>query len=101
MNRFVVGLSALPHLPQDLQPALAQTAQRTGVAFAFGSLGLVIRLGPGAELSTAVAPQVNGMAQVPVAVPPDFGPPDLPADKTHRRRPGHALQALGLRILPS
>jgi hypothetical protein len=47
---FVVGLPALPHLPEDLQPPLPQSAQRAGVALAFLALPPVVGPGPGAEL---------------------------------------------------
>src|SRR5204862_5770281 len=99
VSGFVVSLAALSHPPDDLQPALAQAAQRAGVTFAFASLGLVIGLGPSTELAAAVGPQMYGVAQVPVAVPADFGPVHLAAFKAYRGRPRHALQALRIRIL--
>jgi hypothetical protein len=101
MAGFVVAGAALPHLPQDLQPPLAQAAQRAGVALALFPLRQVIRLRPRAHLAAAIAPQMHRVAQVPVAVPPDARLPDLPALKTHRRRPRHALQRLRLGILPA
>src|SRR6266516_1188729 len=69
------------------------------MALAFVSLRPVIGLGPRAELAAAIAPQMNGVAQVAVAMPADFGFADLAALKTHRSGPRHALQPLGLGIL--
>lgn len=74
-------------------------AQRTGVALAFVSLRPVVGSGPGAKLSAAVGPQMHRVAQVPVAMPANLGPPYFPAFETHRSRPGHTLQALRLRVL--
>jgi hypothetical protein len=94
MEVFVVDLTALPHLPQDLQPPLSETPQRAGVAFAFGSVRLIIRRRPIAELATAVSPQVHDVPQTTVAVPANLRPPNLPAFKTDRRCARQALQAL-------
>src|SRR5580765_6611832 len=95
---FVVRLTTLPHLPQDLEPALAQTAQRAGMALAFVWLRPVIGRGPRAELAAAIAPGMDRVAQVAVAMPADLGFVDLSALKTHRGRPRHAWQRLGVRV---
>ena len=64
-----------PHLPQDFQPPLGQTTQRAGMALARLPLGRVIGGRPRAGLPTAVGPEMDGVPQMPVAVPPDFHPP--------------------------
>ena len=69
------------------------------MALTFLSLPLVVGSGPDAKLSAAVGPQMHRVAQVPVAMPADFGPPYLPAFETHRGRPRHTLQALRIRVL--
>src|SRR5690348_9554255 len=53
---LIVGLLLPPHLEQDLEPPLAQAPQRLGVAHPLLAFFLVVRLGPGALQTTAVAP---------------------------------------------
>src|SRR6478735_7420795 len=62
------------------------------MGLAFGPVCLVISLRPRTHLPAAIGPQMDGVSEVPVTMPPDLGPPDLPARKTHRGRPRHALQ---------
>src|SRR5579872_270673 len=57
----------LPHLPGDLEPALAQASDGGGVVHAVGPLLLVIRLGPDAGLAGQVGPEVDRRAQRLVA----------------------------------
>ena len=52
----IVRRAGLPHLPNDLQPPLAQSAQRAGVTFSFGPQGGVIRPGPRTEVAAQVGP---------------------------------------------
>src|SRR5262245_16265437 len=66
---FVVGLPVLPEAPEDLNPALTQTAQCARVAVAFGSLVLVVGVGPGTGQPAAVGPQMDRGAQHLVAGP--------------------------------
>ena len=46
MEFGVVAVAGLPHFPEDLEPALAEAAQRAGMGFAAGAKGLVIDRGP-------------------------------------------------------
>ena len=60
-------------LPQDLQPALPQAAEGTGVALTFVAFLLVISLRPrtfGPTVPAEVSPQVNRVTQDFVARPP-------------------------------
>ncbi len=50
MQLRVVRLFRLPHLPEDFQPALAETTQSTGMALAFVTVGAIISLRPDAGL---------------------------------------------------
>src|SRR3989442_2183948 len=56
---FVVGLAGLPHFPEDLQPALAEAAERTGVTHAVFPLVLVVGIRPNALGATEVGPEVD------------------------------------------
>src|SRR5262245_56780712 len=98
VKRFVVRLAAVPYLPEDLQPALTQTTQRAGMAFAFLPLRLVVSLCPGTKLPTAITPQMHRVAQVTVTMPADFSASGLPADITDGRGSCQALQRLGVGI---
>ena len=71
VERFVVGLAGLPHLPEDFEPTLAQAAQRAGVTLAFGAMGLVVGLRPGAGFAAVIGPLVDGAAQSQIAAMPE------------------------------
>ena len=53
VERFVVGRTGLPHLPEDFEPMLPEAAQGAGVALAFGTMGAVVGLSPRASLAAA------------------------------------------------
>lgn len=55
---LVVGHAVVPHLPEDLEPPLAQAPQGRGVALALLSLVLVVGLGPGALVPAVVAQEL-------------------------------------------
>src|SRR5437763_1650332 len=73
---------------------MPKATQRAGVGFAFLALGLVVDARPFAHRQCAGAPEVNGMAQVRAAGPPQFDDVHLPALVADRRSPGVALQSL-------
>ena len=56
MEFGIVSSAGLPHLPEDFQPPLAQTAQCAGVALASFAKRFVIHGGPRAALPTQVGP---------------------------------------------
>lgn len=60
VKRFVIAGARLPHFPEDFEPALAETAQRAGVALAFGAMGLVVGLCPRAGLAAVIGPLMDG-----------------------------------------
>ena len=49
---LVVGRTCLPHLEEDLQPALTKTAQGAGMALTLLPMGSVVFLGPLTGLAT-------------------------------------------------
>src|SRR5262245_25950386 len=81
----VVRRSVANHSSDDFQPTMSQTAQRTGMALSFISVGLVIGRCPGAIMAAEVRPQVQSGPQPMNASPPDLHPFDLPAFEGHRR----------------
>ena len=78
MERFVVRGAVLPHLPEDFEPTLAQAAQGAGMALAFGAMGLVVGLRPGAGFATVIGPLVHGAAQGQIASMSQAMTQDLP-----------------------
>ena len=64
---LIVAGAGLPHLPEDFQPALPETAQGAGVGLALGAMGLVVGFGPRAAFAAEVGPQVHGGPQRVVA----------------------------------
>ena len=91
-----VAGSILPHPPKDFQPFLTQATQSECVAFAFGSMGMVVRLSPGTLASTQVGPKVYGCPQETVASLTHAGFLNLTTLKTHRGCSGLALQTLSV-----
>lgn len=55
----VVARAALPHPPEDLEPALAQAAQRAGMGLTAIARGFVIDLRPRAMLPAQVRPEMD------------------------------------------
>ena len=92
----VVARAGLPHFPEDLQPALAEAAQRTGVAFAALAQRLVIDRRPRDEVARLLSAQRCTACRRLVAVPPQMDFVDLPGLVADRRRAGQALRALGI-----
>lgn len=90
----VVAGVCLPHLPDDLDPPLAQAAQGLGVAFAFLSQGVVVGLGPYAVLGALVREEVHRVTQAAVACATDVGLFDFAALKAHGGGACDALQSL-------
>ena len=97
MEIGIVGLVGAEHFPNDFEPALAQTSERTGMAFAFGAFLLVIHGRPGARLPATVGPEMNDGAEVFVAMPAQVDFVDLAGLETDRRRARNALEGLGIR----
>ena len=91
---WIVGRACLPHFPEDLQPSLAQTAQGAGVTLAFVAVRLVVLLSPGNFAPTEVGPEVDGGAQMFVAVPTDVDFEDLTGLKADWSGSRQALQTL-------
>ena len=90
----VVGSARLPHLPDDFQPALAQAAQRLGVAFAAFAQGVVIGRRPGALGAALVGKKMHGVAQALVAGAAQIDFVELPGLVADRRCASVALEAL-------
>ena len=61
VQSFLVGPAGLDHLPEDPQPTLSQTAQRTGMALALLALASVVRRRPRTLAAAEVA--VAGLMQ--------------------------------------
>ena len=93
---FVVGGSRLPHLPEDLQPALTKAAQRHRVGLSFGPMGLVVGLRPCTASTAQIGPQVDRSAQRIVAGVTHFLPTASTRLDGEWSGSGIALQALGL-----
>ena len=88
----VVRTMGLPHLPEDLEPTLPQTAKRTGVGLTFVAFLAVVRFRLGTCGPAEVGPQVYRVTQRFLAGPSKTHPFDLPTFKAHRGRAGVALQ---------
>lgn len=94
VKRFVIAGARLPHFPEDFEPALAETAQRAGVALAFGAMGLVVGLCPRAGLAAVIGPLMDGAAQGEVAAIAQTVAQDLTRLDGDGRGAGMTLQAL-------
>ena len=94
VQSLVIRRARLPHLPEDLQPALTQASQRTGMALAFGAMGPVVGLRPHATFAAEVGPLVDRAAQNQIAgmTQPMFA--NLPGLDGHGRGAGMALETL-------
>ena len=91
----VISLARLPHLPEDLEPSLAQAAERTRVAPTFLTLLVVVGIRPRTLAPTPVGPQVNRVPQDFVAGSSKAHLLELSTLKADRGRAGMALQRLG------
>ena len=63
----IISRMRLPHLPDDLKPALTEAAKCLGVALAAPAKRVVVRRGPDALGAALVGKEVDGVAQVFVA----------------------------------
>src|SRR3972149_1257817 len=63
MEFRVVRRARLPHLPEDLEPTLAQATQRAGMALTLRAFRSVVSFGPGTLLPTEVGQEVDGGAE--------------------------------------
>jgi ATP-dependent exoDNAse (exonuclease V) alpha subunit len=68
VNGRVIRRLIADHGRDDFEPAHSQAAQRAGVALTFFPVGFVIDARPVAIVPAQVHPQVNGVAQEPVAL---------------------------------
>src|SRR5262249_26022631 len=91
--RVVFG-PGLPHLPEDLQPSLSQTAQGAGMTLAFVPVGLIVLLSPGHLAPAEIDPQMDGGAQMFVALPTQEDLEDLTGLEANGSGSGQALQTL-------
>ena len=92
----IVGSSGLPHFPNDFKPALSEGAQGHCMAFAALTELLIVHLRPGTPAATKIGPEVEGAAQVFVALPAKVHFMDLAGLVADRRGASVALQALGI-----
>ena len=97
MKIGIVELVGAEHLPNDFEPALAQTPQRTRVTFPLGAFLLVIHGRPRAGLPAAVGPKMNDRAQVFVTMLAEEGFVNLAGLKADGRRARDALKRLVVR----
>jgi hypothetical protein len=96
MEFGVVTRVGLPHFPEDLQPALAEAAQRAGMGFTALSSGLVIDLSPTAKFAAQVRPKVDCCSQRCVTMPADSRFVQLAGLEADWRSPGVALKGLSI-----
>src|SRR5262249_22249963 len=94
MQVRVVWAACLPHFPEDLQPSLSQTAQGAGMTLSFVPMGLIVLLSPRHLAPAEVGPQMNGRAQMFIAVTTDIDFEDLTGLEAHRSGSGQTLQTL-------
>lgn len=99
MEFGVVGATGLPHFPEDLEPALAQGSQRTGMGFAAGTKRLVIERGPPRALPSEISPEVDGGRQRLMAESAQIDFVDLPGLVAHRGGAGQPLQTVSIKAL--
>src|SRR5580704_14814126 len=93
MEIGVISRMALPHFPEDLQPALAEAAQSACVALAALTDLVVVDGGPRTRVPAEVGPQMNDVPQGLVAVAPNKHFVDLAGLVTDGGSPGQALEA--------
>ena len=90
MEFGVVAVAGLPHFPEDLEPALAQGAQRAGMGFAVGTQRLIVDRSPRRALPGEVGPKMDGGTQGLIAESAQIDFVDLPGLVAYRRRAGQA-----------
>jgi hypothetical protein len=69
MKFRVIGATINPHLVNDLQPAVAESAQGIGVTLALLAMMLVITLGPDASRQTLLCKKMDGVPEMFVTSP--------------------------------
>lgn len=84
----------MPHLPENFEPALAQTPQGAGEGFCPVFEGLVVGVGPRAGVSALVSPQVKNRSEGYVALATKSDLVDGAGLITDRSSPAVALQGL-------
>src|ERR1039458_2807334 len=75
-----IGIIRFPiahHAEQNFEPALAQTANGTGMAHPSLALVLIVDLGPGDAALKTISPQMHNVAHTFVTSPPDLNAPSL------------------------
>lgn len=97
MEVGIVELVRAQHLPDDLEPALPQTAQRASVTFTFSAFLLVIHGRPRTGLATAVGPEMDDGAKVFVTMLAQKGFVNLARLKADRSRARDALEGFVIR----
>ena len=95
MKGFVVGRFSLPHLPEDFEPALAETTKRAGMGLALVPMSLVVALGPSASDAAQIGPEVDGGAQRMAATASQLDFADLATLESDRSGACERLQAFG------
>ena len=68
MEFGIIAPAGLPHFPEDLEPALTQASQRTGMGFAARTKLFVIDGCPRRAFPAEVGPEMHGGAQRLIAV---------------------------------
>ena len=94
MEFGVVAATGLPHFPEDLEPALAQAAQRAGMEFAAGTKRLVIERCPRRALPGEVGPEMHGGVQRLIAEPAQVDFVDLSGLVAYRGGAGQPLETV-------
>ena len=92
----VVGSPVLPHFPDDVQPALAQTSHSLGVSFSAFAQSFIVDFCPSALRTAFVGEELHGLAEVLVAVSAHVNLMNLAGLITDRGRSRQALEGLGL-----
>ena len=91
---FVVGRFGLEHLPKDFEPALSQTAKRTGVRHFLLAFLLVVGFGPDTVGAAEVDPEMDRGSQEFVAGASDSDFVHLAGFEGDGSRAGHTLKFL-------
>ena len=99
MQRFVIAPARLPHLPEDLEPTLAQASQRADVRHPFLTFVLVVGFRPRALVPAEIRPEMYGGPKELVASGAEVNPSLFARLLGYRSRAAVALKRL--RILKS
>ena len=92
----VVGSPGLPHLPDDVQPTLAQTSHGLGVGFSAFAQSFVVDFRPSALRTAFIGEELHGLPEVLVAVSAHVNLMNLAGLITDRSRSRQALKGLSL-----